>query len=51
MLNKLPLLEMKGADAIARIKDERTAEETAKQIEGWFPKYPGFYQHEVATTG
>lgn len=51
MLNKLPLMEMKGADAIARLKDEKSAQEVAKQIEGWFLKYPGFYQHKVATTG
>jgi hypothetical protein len=41
MLNKLPVLEMKGADAIVRLKDERSALEAAKQIEGWFQKHPG----------
>jgi Endonuclease NucS len=50
MLNKLPLLEMKGADAIARLKDERAAQEVSKQIAAWFQKYPGFYGDTVATT-
>jgi hypothetical protein len=31
------------------LKDERAAQETAKQIEGWFQKYPGLYAHEIAT--
>jgi Endonuclease NucS len=44
MLNKLPVLEMKGADAIVRLKEDRSAQEVAKQIEGWFEKHPGFYQ-------
>jgi hypothetical protein len=48
MLNKLPVLEMRGADAIVRLKDERSAQEVATQIEGWFQKYPGFYT--VSTT-
>ena len=38
MLIKLPVLEMKGADAIVRLKDERSAREVAKQIESWFQK-------------
>jgi hypothetical protein len=49
MLNKLPVLEMRGADAIVRLKDEHSAQEVATQIEGWFQKYPGFYA--VPTTG
>jgi hypothetical protein len=50
MLNKLPILEMKGADAIARLKDEPSAREAAKQIGGWFQRYPGFYQQTVPRT-
>jgi phage gp36-like protein len=45
MLKKLPVLEMKGLDAIVRLKDERSAQEAAKQIQGWFEKSP------VAKTG
>jgi hypothetical protein len=51
MLSKLPILEMKGADAIVRLKDERPAQEVAKQIEGWFEKYTGFNQNMAATAG
>jgi hypothetical protein len=40
MLNKLPVLETKGADVSVRLKDERSAREVAKQIEGWFEKLP-----------
>jgi hypothetical protein len=41
---------MKGADAIVRLKDERSAQEVAKQIEGWFQKYPGFYTDSTAAS-
>jgi hypothetical protein len=44
MFNKLPVLEIRGADAIVRLKDERTAHEVARQIEGWFEKLPGLRQ-------
>jgi hypothetical protein len=50
MLNKLPVLEMKGADAIVRLKDERSAQEVAKQMEGWFQKYSGFYTDSTAAS-
>lgn len=39
MVNKLPVLEIRGADAIVRLKDERSAREVAKRIEGWFEKF------------
>jgi hypothetical protein len=39
MLNKLPVQEMRGADAIVRLKDERSAQQAAKQIASWFDKY------------
>jgi hypothetical protein len=48
MLGKLPILEMKY-DAIVRLKDERSAEDVAKQIEGWFQQYPGFNKQFAAT--
>jgi len=51
MLSKLPILEMKGVDAIVRLKDDRSAQEVAKQVEGWFQKYPGFQQQMAATNG
>lgn len=51
MLNKLPVLEIKGADAIVRLKDERSAREVAKQIEDWLQKLPALHQPTVATTG
>jgi hypothetical protein len=38
MLSKLPAPEMKEGDAIVHLKDERSAYEVAKQIEGWFEK-------------
>jgi Endonuclease NucS len=50
MLGKLPVLEMRGADAIVRVKDERTAREAAKQFEEWFEKYPGFHENMTAAT-
>src|SRR5208337_1938336 len=50
MLNKLPVLEMKGGNATVRLKDERSAHEAAKQIESWFEKSPGFHQPTIPTT-
>ncbi len=43
LVNKLSVLEMRGGDAIVRLKDERSAQEVTAQIEGWFQKYPGNY--------
>lgn len=51
MLKNLPVLDVRGADAIVRLEDERSAQEVAKAIEGWFQNYPGFHHHMVATTG
>jgi len=51
MLNKLPILEMKGADAIVRLKDERSAREVTKQIEDWFEQNPGLGHDAVSTPG
>lgn len=51
MLDNLPLLEIKGADAIVRLKDERSAHHVASQIEAWFEKFPGPASASVAKTG
>jgi hypothetical protein len=51
LLNKLPILEMRGADSLVRLKDERSALQAAKQIESWFEKYPGFHQQMTANSG
>ena len=51
MLHKPPVLEMRGADALVRLKDERSAQEVAKEIEGWFQKYPGSHQQMDQKTG
>jgi hypothetical protein len=48
MINRLSGLEMRGSDAIVRLKDERSARELANQMEAWFQKYPGFYQAAAA---
>lgn len=50
MLNQLPVLGIKGADVIVRLKDQRSAQEVAKQMEAWFLKFPGFYKDMVTVT-
>lgn len=37
MVHKLPVTEMRGGDAIVRLRDERSAKGVAKQIQDWFP--------------
>jgi hypothetical protein len=48
LLKKLPALEMYATDnkddCIVRLENQQAADSTAKLLQDWFEKYPGFYK-------
>jgi len=52
LLMKLPVLEMFATDykddCIVRLENQQAADSTAKLLQDWFEKYPGYYKNAVA---